>query len=123
MKSSSILSVLIISVSDDDLNGPLFYMRVLQDFGTSNISERQMGHTLLNYVGERHGFFWWGGYGTSTEETAYWNLLNGIEPPPFRFHRTKWKNNSRADRGTDFFLTAGDCCVRVILRERHTSQK
>ena len=42
--------------SDDDLNGPLFYMRVLQDFGTSNISERQMGHTLLNYVGERHGF-------------------------------------------------------------------
>ena len=67
--------------SDDDLNGPLFYMRVLQDFGTSNISERQMGHTLLNYVGERHGFFWWGGYGTSTEETAYWNLLNGIEPP------------------------------------------
>ena len=43
--------------SDDDLNGPLFYMRVLQDFGTSNISERQMGHTLLNYVGERHGFF------------------------------------------------------------------
>lgn len=44
--------------SDDDLNGPLFYMRVLQDFGTSNISERQMGHTILNYVGERHGFFW-----------------------------------------------------------------
>ena len=61
--------------SDDDLNGPLFYMRVLQDFGTSNISERQMGHTLLNYVGSS----------------------------PFRFHRTKWKNNSRADRGTDFF--------------------
>lgn len=68
--------------SDDDVNGPLFYMRALEDFPCSaNISEEQMAHTLLNYVGERHGFFWWGGYGISTEETAYWNLVNGIAAP------------------------------------------
>lgn len=68
--------------SDDDVNGPLFYMRALEDFPCSpDIPEEQMAHTLLNYVGERHGFFWWGGYGVSTEETAYWNLVDGIPAP------------------------------------------
>lgn len=68
--------------SDDDLNGPVFYMRALKDFACSeDIPIEEMAHTLLNYAGERHGFFWWGGYGISTEETAYWNLRNQIPAP------------------------------------------
>lgn len=67
--------------SDDDVNGPVFYMRALKDFPPETITEQQMAHTLLNYVADGHGFFWWGGYGISTEHTAYENLLNGIEAP------------------------------------------
>lgn len=40
-----------------------------------------MGETMLNYVPCEHGFFWWGGYGNSTEHTAYLNLLHGIDAP------------------------------------------
>jgi len=28
--------------------------------------------------GDGHGFFWWGGYGISTEHTAYENLQSWI---------------------------------------------
>lgn len=67
--------------SDDDINGPVFYMRALKDFEYTEITEESMAHTLLNYVADGHGFFWWGGYGISTEHTAYKNLLNGIKAP------------------------------------------
>ena len=40
-----------------------------------------MADALLNYAPYEHGFFWWGGYGTSTEHTAYLNLRNGIPAP------------------------------------------
>lgn len=68
--------------SDDDINGPFFYMRALLDFDENEeIPIEKMAHTLLNYVAENHGFFWWGGYGISTENTAYENLKNGIPAP------------------------------------------
>lgn len=67
--------------ADDDINGPVFFMRVLDDFETGRITEREMSHTLRNYTGEGHGFFWWGGYGVSTEHTAYLNLKNGVPAP------------------------------------------
>ena len=68
--------------SDDDINGPFFYMRSLLDFEEDEeIPVEKMAHTLLNYVAEEHGFFWWGGYGISTENTAYTNLINGIPAP------------------------------------------
>ena len=40
-----------------------------------------MAEALLNYAPFEHGFFWWGGYGISTEHTAYLNLRNGIPAP------------------------------------------
>lgn len=67
--------------ADDDSNGPLFFARSLMDFDPENITESEMAHTWLNYVPEHHGFFWWGGYGISTEHTAYDNLKNGIDAP------------------------------------------
>ncbi len=66
--------------ADDDTNGPLFYMRALTDYGLNATSE-QIGRTILNYVPYEHGFFWWGGYGRSTEHTAYTNLRAGIPAP------------------------------------------
>jgi ADP-ribosylglycohydrolase len=68
--------------ADDDTNGPMFFLRALEDFThTSDITAEQMGLTWLNYAPDGHGFFWWGGYGKSTEYTAYLNLKNGIPAP------------------------------------------
>lgn len=68
--------------ADDDTNGPIFFLRALEDFAkTRDITAEEMGLTWLNYVPDGHGFFWWGGYGVSTEHTAYMNLKNGIHAP------------------------------------------
>lgn len=68
--------------SDDDINGPMFYLRALEDYHKgSEITEQELAYNMLNYVGDGHGFFWWGGYGVSTEHTAYENLLSGIRAP------------------------------------------
>ena len=65
--------------ADDDLNGPLFFVRSLLDH--DEINAEKIGQTMLNYLQEYRGFFWWGGVGVSTEHTAYENLKNGIKAP------------------------------------------
>ena len=65
--------------SDDDINGPLFFIRALLD--DEEISAEKIGDAFLNYLCEYHGFFWWGGVGVSTEHTAYENLKKGIRAP------------------------------------------
>ena len=68
--------------ADDDSNGPLFFLRAVEDSGNGeNVTAQDVGKALLNYAPFEHGFFWWGGYGISTEHTAYLNLRNGIEAP------------------------------------------
>lgn len=68
--------------ADDDSNGPLFFIRALEDCQNLNeFSSQDVAHALLNYAPFEHGFFWWGGYGISTEHTAYLNLRNGIPAP------------------------------------------
>ncbi len=68
--------------ADDDSNGPMFFLRALEDYTyTSDITAEQIGLTWLNYAPYEHGFYWWGGYGKSTEHTAYLNLRNGIMAP------------------------------------------
>lgn len=68
--------------ADDDSNGPLFFLRALEDSNKGETIEAQyVADALLNYAPFEHGFFWWGGYGVSTEHTAYLNLRNGIEAP------------------------------------------
>jgi ADP-ribosylglycohydrolase len=66
--------------ADDDTNGPVYFIRVLRDFGLDFTAE-QMGKTWLNYAPEEHGMYWWGGFGRSTEHTAYLNLKAGIPAP------------------------------------------
>ncbi|AEV30911.1 ADP-ribosylglycohydrolase [Sphaerochaeta pleomorpha str. Grapes] len=69
--------------ADDDSNGPAFFIRCLSDFSADKkpITVEQMGETWLNYVSSHRGFFWWGGYGISTEHTVYENLKAGITAP------------------------------------------
>ncbi len=68
--------------ADDDINGPLFYLRALDHYHMDQaITEQELADNMLNYVGDGHGFFWWGGYGVSTEHTAYENLMAGIPAP------------------------------------------
>lgn len=69
--------------ADDDSNGPLFFLRALEDCGkdAQYMTADDVGEALLNYAPFEHGFFWWGGYGCSTEHTAYLNLRAGIPAP------------------------------------------
>lgn len=67
--------------ADDDSNGPLFFLRALEDKRGEELTAQDVGEALLNYAAYEHGFFWWGGYGVSTEHTAYLNLRRGIRAP------------------------------------------
>lgn len=68
--------------ADDDTNGPMFFLRALEDYVCSEeLTAEQIGKTWLNYTPYEHGFYWWGGYGISTEHTAYLNLRAGIPAP------------------------------------------
>lgn len=69
--------------ADDDSNGPLFFLRALEDCmrNGKEMEADDVGEALLNYAPYEHGFFWWGGYGCSTEHTAYLNLRQGIPAP------------------------------------------
>ena len=67
---------------DDDTTVPMIHIRAFDDYGLSpDLTATQIADTVLNYVGYEHGSFWWGGYGISTEHTAYLNLANGIPAP------------------------------------------
>ncbi len=65
---------------DDDTAFPLIMLRALEDYGPE-VTAQQMGETMLNYVADQRGTLWWGGYGVSTEHTAYLNLAQGIPAP------------------------------------------
>lgn len=68
--------------ADDDSNGPIFFIRALEDSKKgADLTSEDVAEALLNYVPCEHGFFWWGGYGYSTEHTAYLNLQAGIPAP------------------------------------------
>lgn len=68
--------------ADDDVNGPVYFLRALQDDAKDRpLQPQDVARAWLNYAREGVGMFWWGGYGISTEHTAYLNLKNGIEAP------------------------------------------
>lgn len=69
--------------ADDDLNGPLFFIRALSDYRRpgQEITPEDVGKAWLDYARDGKGMFWWGGYGRSAEHTAYLHLKAGIMPP------------------------------------------
>ncbi len=67
---------------DDDTALPMILIRAFEDHGISkDLSAAQIADTWLNYLGDQHGTLWWGGYGVSTEHTAYMNLAGDFPPP------------------------------------------
>ena len=65
--------------ADDDTNGPYYFVRALWDEAT--LTPESAGRNWLNYIADGHGMLWWGGFGVSTEQTAYEHLRAGIVPP------------------------------------------
>lgn len=52
---------------DDDINGPLFFLRALEDERSGEeISPLGMAKAWINYSPYEHGFFWWPGFGKPT---------------------------------------------------------
>jgi ADP-ribosylglycohydrolase len=67
---------------DDDTSLPMILIRALEDSGAgAELSAQDIAETWLNCLGDQHGTLWWGGYGVSTEHTAYLNLASGIPAP------------------------------------------
>ncbi len=68
--------------ADDDANGPVYFLRSLYDDAKiDTLTPEHVAKAWLNYTREGIGMFWWGGYGVSTEHTAYLNLKNGVKAP------------------------------------------
>lgn len=68
--------------ADDDANGPYYFLRALYDDAKDrDITPNDVARAWLNYTREGIGMFWWGGYGISTEHTAYINLKKGVPAP------------------------------------------
>ncbi|HEY88697.1 MAG TPA: DUF1080 domain-containing protein [Thermoflexia bacterium] len=67
---------------DDDLVMPLIMMRALEDSpDPGRLTAQEIGTTWLNYLSQERGAIWRGGYGVSSEHTAYLNLLHDIPAP------------------------------------------
>ncbi len=68
--------------ADDDVNGPLTFVRALTDNGTvDGLTPAMVGEAWLNYTRRGMGMFWWGGEEFSTEHRAYMNLKRGVTAP------------------------------------------
>ncbi|AEM39918.1 ADP-ribosylglycohydrolase family protein [Ketogulonicigenium vulgare] len=69
-------------ITDDDVAGTFTFVRALEDYGISpDISARDIGKAWMNYIIRERAILWWGGYGNSTEHTAWLNLKKGIPAP------------------------------------------
>ena len=68
--------------ADDDVNGPLIFVRALADNAMpETLASEAVGETWLNYTRRGMGMFWWGGEDVSTEHRAYMNLRRGVKAP------------------------------------------
>ena len=69
-------------VTDDDVTSTFTFLRALPDYGTSlALTPAQIGQTWLNYIIEERTILWWGGFGNSTEHTAFLRLKSGVQAP------------------------------------------
>lgn len=69
-------------VTDDDITGTFTFLRALLDYDNPvDLTSEAIGQTWLNYIIEGKTILWWGGFGNSTEHTAYLRLKEGIKAP------------------------------------------
>lgn len=67
-------------VADDDISGTLTFFRGVEDH-RDDLGSSAFGDTWLNYIIENRTILWWGGFGRSTEHTAFTNLKRGMRAP------------------------------------------
>lgn len=97
--------------ADDDANGPVFFLRALDDGAMDReLTPKDVADAWLNYAREGVGMFWWGGYGVSTEHTAYLNLVHGIPAPDSGSIATNGKVMAEQIGGQIFIDTWGLVC-------------
>ena len=69
-------------VADDDLSGSFGFFRALEERGYARrVTAADFGDTWLNTIIEDKTILWWGGFGRSTEHTAYLRLQAGYRAP------------------------------------------
>lgn len=95
--------------ADDDVNGPVFFLRALDDSGKAP-TPQSVAQAWLNYAREGVGLYWWGGHGISTEHTAYLNLKSGIPAPQSGSIRQNGKTLAEQIGGQIFIDTWGLIC-------------
>lgn len=95
--------------ADDDVNGPVFFLRALDD-SAQEPTPQSVAQAWLNYAREGVGLYWWGGFGISTEHTAYLNLKNGIPAPQSGSIRQNGKVLAEQIGGQIFIDTWGLIC-------------
>ena len=97
--------------ADDDLNGPVYFLRALEDIGFArDLTPQDVADAWLNYTREGVGMFWWGGYGISTEHTVYENLKRGIPAPLSGSMKTNGRTLAEQIGGQIFIDTWGLIC-------------
>lgn len=94
--------------ADDDVNGPVYFLRALRDDAKDRkVTPQDVARAWLNYAREGVGLYWWGGYGVSTEHTAYLNLKHGVEAPQSGSIRQNGKTLAEQIGGQIFIDTWG----------------
>ena len=69
-------------VTDDDISGTFTFVRALSEHGNvADLTAAQIGQTWLNNIIENRTILWWGGFGNSTEHTAFLRLKQGVPAP------------------------------------------
>ena len=69
-------------VTDDDISGTFTFVRALSEHGNiAALTAAQIGQTWLNNIIEKRTILWWGGFGNSTEHTAFLRLKQGVPAP------------------------------------------
>ena len=97
--------------ADDDVNGPLIFVRALADNAVpETLTPEMVGETWLNYTRRGMGMFWWGGEDVSTEHRAYMNLLRGVKAPRSGSMELNGKTAAEQIGGQIFVDTWGLIC-------------
>jgi ADP-ribosylglycohydrolase len=69
-------------VTDDDISGTFTFFRSLTENGCDpDLTPAQIGDWWLNTIIEGRTILWWGGFGISTEHTAFLRLKAGLKAP------------------------------------------
>lgn len=95
--------------ADDDVNGPVYFLRALDDTNREP-TPQSVAQAWLNYAREGIGLYWWGGFGISTEHTAYMNLRRGVPAPLSGSALVNGKTLSEQIGGQIFIDTWGLIC-------------